>query len=144
NNYFNANPTGWVVVPILSQPGIARVDDSNAGVRLTWQLSPRNKLSAFYDWSDHFQPTHGYNSVPAPSPEAEGYAPIKPERFATLIWKSPISSRLLVEAGVGNFGDDYTDRPVNGSVPGIISATEQTTGVAFRSRSGIGGYGQNI
>ena len=75
--------------------------------RLTWQVSPRNKLSAYFDEIDKFR----------------GHAMFAGDDYATasVVWNSPayhtsavkwtstVSSRLLLEAGYSNNTEDYTN-----------------------------------
>ena len=76
-------------------------------MRLTWQISPRNKLSAYFDEIDKYR---GHDMQSADDPET-----------AALQWFSPayhtdqvevdvtVSSRLLLEAGWSSNLEYYTN-----------------------------------
>ena len=83
-----------------------------AAIRLTWQASPRNKFSAFTDWQPHTYYNRNYGSLT--SLEATTYSPAEPNQFTTAGWKSPVSNRLLLEAGASYYDTIYyaAARPV--------------------------------
>lgn len=140
NTSFNANagnPNAWTYVadPSQGQPTSGNYFRSS-NARLTWQANARNKFSAFYD--DQTRCTcprlESYApGLPVPSPEAGvknfGW-PMN--RFVTLAWSSPITSRLLLEAGVANHAETnhfayMTDLDLN-----MIGVLEQSTNFAYR------------
>jgi hypothetical protein len=52
NQYYNMNagdPTKWNYVPDLSQPGFSDRTWENISGRVTWQVTPRNKVGGFWD-----------------------------------------------------------------------------------------------
>ena len=68
-------------------------------------------------------------------PEATTYTPVLPTNFIQLGWKSPISSRLLLEAGfvhqTGKLNPRHQFDPPQD--PSTIAATESTTGFQIRA-----------
>jgi Carboxypeptidase regulatory-like domain/TonB-dependent Receptor Plug Domain len=66
-------------------------------LRLTWQVSPRNKLSAYFDEIDKYR-GHGMNAGDDPRTASQVWtSPLYND--AVLKWTSPATNRLLFEAG---------------------------------------------
>jgi hypothetical protein len=108
NIWENANvgdPTKWLYVPNLSKPAYADKTGENASIRITWQVSPRNKVSGFWDEQANCRKctglTTGITDPPRVAPEARGVAQTLPLRVPQLAWSSPRTSRLLLDAGFG-------------------------------------------
>ena len=76
----------------------------NASGRLTWQVTPRNKVSVFWDEQALCRTctgaTSGLSEPRAVSPEAVGVLG-RPLRVTQATWSSPVTNRLLVDAGYG-------------------------------------------
>jgi hypothetical protein len=109
NVFYNQNagdPNAWTYVPDLSRPAFYDRTWENYTPRITWQATNRNKFS--FAWDE--QPvcrkctgTASFSGSPAPgvSPEADGRGEFSPQRVQTARWTSPLTSRLLLEAGMG-------------------------------------------
>ncbi len=124
----------------------------NASARLTWQATPRLKLGAYWDEQaicarcTGANPQNGFPS-PTTSPEALGHGEIgPPSRTQQLTIASPVTSRLLFEAGWGTVLQRYGGQP--GDSPDTVNltaVTEQCTagcasngnipGLIYRSQS---------
>ena len=85
---------------------------------MTWQASPRNKIT--FSWDE--QPvcrtctgTASFAGSPSSTtaPEADGHGEYTPQRVHTVRWTSPVTSRLLLEAGLGNTYYQWGDRELN-------------------------------
>ena len=135
--YYNLTPTGWVYTPDLARPAYVEVTDGSYSTRLTWQMTQRNKLNLYYDLQPHVVTHRNFDSLTAP--EATNYTPYQPNYFTQAVWKSPVTSRLLLEAGVGGTSIDYNARMQTGQDPGVIvapgtvTAVESSTGMRFRA-----------
>ena len=71
---------------------------------LTWQISPRNKANFFY----HLGQRHLDNdSSLSQTPEASSYLYSAPDYVAQGQWTSPLTSRLLLEGGMGFFNETW-------------------------------------
>ena len=119
NVFANLNagdPNAWTYVPDPARRSYSDRTFENASLRLTWQVSPRNKLGAFWDAQALCRRCTGATSGLAEpqriSPEAVGVLG-RPLHVAQVTWTSPVSPRLLVDAGftgtyfgVGNFERD--------------------------------------
>jgi hypothetical protein len=86
------------------------IDDQqikSAVVRLTWQMTPRNKISAYFDEIDKYR-GHGFttgNITDANTASQVWTSPLYND--AVLKWTSTVSSQLLVEAGFSMNYEQY-------------------------------------
>lgn len=142
--FYNANagnPNAFLYVPDPSQ---GQATNSNyfhsINGRLTWQANPKNKISAFYDdqtrcncpWLQSFQPGQ---AVPSPEAGAKDFGwPM--DRFATISWTSPLTSRLFLEFGLANHGETWHFAYTTDVDPRMIGVLEQSTGMAYRTFAG--------
>jgi hypothetical protein len=108
NQFYNANAgdaTKWLYAPILDEPGYSDRTWENLSARVTWQATPRNKISGFWDeqWVCRKCEgnTIGITTPPVVSPEANGRGQTLPLRVPQVTWTSPVTSRLLLDAGFG-------------------------------------------
>ena len=86
--------------------------------RITWQASQKNKFT--FSWDE--QPvcrtcsgTASFSGSPSPTtaPEADGHGEFSPQRVQTARWTIPVTSRLLLEAGLGNTYYQWGDRELD-------------------------------
>jgi hypothetical protein len=147
NVFANVNagdPAAWTYVPDAGQRSYSDRTFENASLRLTWQVSPRHKIAAFWDAQALCRrctgATPGLSEPQRISPEAVGVLG-RPLHVAQVTWTSPVSSRLLLDAGftgtyfgVGNFERDpnptrglvrMTEQcasgcAANGGIPGLV------------------------
>jgi len=97
--YRNATPLAYSYTPDLNNQADALVVDGSANIRLTWQATEKNKISFFWDEQPHCTCNYpGFDATA--SPEATGHGRWNPNGFRQITWKSPLSSRLLLDAGV--------------------------------------------
>ena len=109
NQYYNLNagdPTKWLYARDESQPGFSDRTWENISGRVTWQITPRNKLGAFWDEQSVCRKCEGTttglaSSAQIVSPEADGVGATKPLRVPQVTWSSPVTNRLLLDAGFG-------------------------------------------
>ncbi|MGQ0735207.1 MAG: TonB-dependent receptor [Acidobacteriota bacterium] len=118
--------------------GSQGIDDQfikQALVRLTWQMSPRNKLSAYWDEIDKYR---GHDMQSLDDPETAALRWFSPAYHTTQIkWTSTVSSRLLLEAGWSSNLEYYT----NSYQPGVEAprGTAEWFAGASRVDLGLGG-----
>jgi hypothetical protein len=141
--YYDKSTIAHVYEADLSRPAYEADSDGNQSLRLTWQASPRNKITVHPQVNqqkrDHFYGQGTANRTR--SPEAVIYYKTNPNYFGTIGWTSPVSSRLLVEGGaaVGNKNWHYFLQPeVTSATPAFL---ERSTG--FRWGSLAEGMGHN-
>jgi hypothetical protein len=144
------NPNKWTYVADPNRPAAVAASFRTTSVRLTTQATPRNKISVFWDeqmpcegaaWpgstvsacrrSGDGEVIAGGTAAPTPAasatfaPETAAYRDYG-TRFRQASWQSPATSRLLFEAGVGNYASRYLGKPMPGT-PALdfIQVTEQ-------------------
>jgi hypothetical protein len=109
--FFNRNagdPTKWVVDFDTSRPAYNDNIDRNGIARLTWQISPRNKLSASHSEQYSRRNSEGGGQATR-TPEAVGLTLYTPGHVQTASWASPFTNRLLFEAGWGDYLARYAN-----------------------------------
>lgn len=144
NLYVPADPLAWMYVPDLSRPAVVRNEDQNYNLRLTWQASRKNKINAYYELQPHWNHQNGTaaanpnNNV---SIEAAPYTPHNPNYLAQLTWKSPVSSKIYLEAGANMRHNSVEGRRginpvvVSKDTIGVIDRGGLVPGLAFRASS---------
>ena len=149
--YYNLNagdPAKWLYAPDASRRAYSDRLFENASARVTWQMTRRNKVSAFWDEQTLCRTCTGATPAgvdpPRVSPEAVGVFG-RPLRVAQATWSAPLSNRLLVEAGFGStyFGFGNFERNPN-PTRDLIRVVEQCAsgcaangnipGLAYRSQ----------
>jgi len=139
--FWNATQGTPFYTPDLSRPGTQQEDLRSNAVRLTWQLSPKHKINAFVDVQDNKMPRHR-RSTGFSAPEAlPGWSFPEPAGLYQATWTSPVTSKLLLEAGGSFMLQPWCLSPQDGVTPDHISITEATTGLTYNSASGVGPYG---
>ena len=121
NVFYNLNagdPSKWLYAPDMSRREYSDRTFENASVRVTWQATPRNKVSGFWDAQSLCRTctgaTPGLSEPPRVSPEAVGILG-RPLHVAQATWSSPLTKQLLLEAGFGStyFGVGNFEREPN-------------------------------
>jgi hypothetical protein len=146
--YYNenaANPNAWLYVPNLSDPEYSDRTWENVSGRATWQATPRNKIGFYWDEQVVCRlctgATVGITDPTRAAPEALSAGVTKPLRVTGSTWTSPVTNRLLLEAGFGStyYGWGDLERnpnptanliqvaeqcaagcPANGNIPGLV------------------------
>src|SRR5207244_8050742 len=109
---------------------------TNAG-RITWQASARNKLRFFADWQN--APTPGSaNQFAAPEASTSAWK-FYPQALFQATWSSPVTKKLLLEAGFGTSINHWTrclpssQGDTCGPVPTAISVQDLTNNFQYNS-----------
>jgi hypothetical protein len=111
NMFYNRNagdPTKWTYEPD-SKRAFNDGTWKNAALRLTVQASRLNNINLFWDEQTAFLDHRG-GGTPTTSPEAAGTTDSAPLRARQATWRSPVTSRILLEGGVGNNGGRWGGR----------------------------------
>lgn len=143
------DPTKWTYEPDLTRQGRADPHRKIASLRLTTQLTPKNKLMVFWDeqpqcggagWNDDDHcnsnkdgwiyggsQTNGFFGAGPNSPETGDYASTH-QSVRQAKYTGTVTSKLLLEAGFGTYISQwgYTERPGNPTA-NLIRVQEQTT-----------------
>ncbi|OLC49241.1 MAG: hypothetical protein AUH43_07910 [Acidobacteria bacterium 13_1_40CM_65_14] len=139
--YYEINPLDFRYEPDLSHPGADSQPNISDDIRLTWQMTPKNKLSAYYNFAP--RQTNLWNLSRTTQADAAQLQRVNPNHFETVTFRSTLSNRMLFEAGMGNLTEDWTREPNPESTTSLMyPVTEQTTGVNFRAYNG--NYSHNI
>jgi hypothetical protein len=151
--FANANagdPTKWTYVADRSRPAVVAASYRMMALRLTSQITPRNKIALFWDeqkpceggaapsFSGSACRTSGSDLVyagstaaPTPSasatlaPETAAYRDFGNRHYQTR-WTAPLTNRLLVEAGYGSYRSRWGGKEIPGlNTQGLIRVVEQ-------------------
>jgi hypothetical protein len=122
------NPNAWTVDFDRSRQAFTNNVQRQATIRLTWQATPRNKFNAH--WAEQYN-DQNYNKAggtATTTPEATTRTYYIPSRQPHASWSSPISGRLLAEAGWGMYQARYRFAPRNDGThnPLMIQVLEQS------------------
>ena len=141
NIYYNLNagdPTKFGYLPADGlngrplQTAYSDRTNNNGSMRVTWQVTPRNKISGFWDEQANCPKctglTTGITDPARVSPEARGTAQTNPLRVPQVTWSSPVTSKLLLDAGFGGvyYGWGNFERNPN-PTHDLINMVEQCT-----------------
>jgi hypothetical protein len=125
------NPNVWVFEPDLNRPAENPSVWKGAQLRLTWQASAKNKIGlSWNDDSVDYSPI-GVSLVVAPEAAERRIYPV--QRQTQVDWSSPFSNRILLEAGFNRYKAASNLLPLSGLSSSMIPATEQSSGLRFRS-----------
>jgi len=111
------NPQAWAVDFDRSRQAFNNNLERQGTIRLTWQATPRNKFN--FHWSEQYNDADygdGGGGLFGPfqrTPEASSRVLYIPSRQPHATWQSPISHRLLAEAGWGMYEARYRFGPRN-------------------------------
>ena len=147
--FYNRNAmdlSSWIYDPDSTRPAFADASQPSRSVRLTWQVTPKNKISGFYDSQNRCQcPNPAATIAPeATSPGVAGNLLYSPLDMLSFGWTAPLTSRLLVEARSGTRREFYTFDPADHPFVNLINVTEQgglIPGLSYRG-GGIGAANQ--
>ena len=138
------NPNAWTVDFDRSQQAFSETLDRILSARVTWQATPRNKINV--SWQEQiYQRNFKGGGTATTTIEATNRDWFEPSRLQGVTWSSPLSSRLLAEAGWGTYMSRYrnpaprTDGTHN---PRMIRAQEQAgeiPNLTSRMPAGVGG-----
>jgi hypothetical protein len=130
-NAGNPNPAFWFYDPDLSRPVLNDQKWLDESLRLTFQATPRNKFTVFWNEQQQKRGQKGGGS-PTTSPEASEGTKVPAVRVYQAVWTAPVSSRLLFEAAFSGLGALYSrDKPGNNRDIPLIQ--EQTGPITFGS-----------
>jgi hypothetical protein len=127
----DGTPTGFnncLRAPTSCKQGVDDQQIRSALVRLTWQVSPRNKLAGYFDEIDKFR---GHAMFAGDDYDTASVVWNSPAyHTAALKWTSTVSNKLLIEGGYSNNTEDYT----NETQPGVNLARGTAAWYANASR----------
>ena len=134
NYYFNGAPTPLLYVPDLSRPGYAQERNKSNNLRLTWQVSKKNKVSITGNVQNNCNCPN--NETQNLSPEAVMNTRRKPSHLLQATWNSTVSNKLLLEGGAAWLNFQYKYELDNGAKPESISILDNGLGIRYGAPAG--------
>ncbi|MEQ1758943.1 MAG: carboxypeptidase regulatory-like domain-containing protein [Vicinamibacterales bacterium] len=148
NNLNAFKPTEFLYVPDTTSPGVMKGYQANNSVRVTYQVSPRNKVAVTYKADRWCNCPDNISGTVSPEAGRDRRFPrLRQEHFE---WTSPITSKFLVEAvGLhlferwGNMnlrledgGGSLTDPAQAAVLSQMIPVVEQSNNLNYRQQNG--------
>ena len=142
--YANANfdnPAKWNYVKDPNVKARSAADKMIESIRLTSQLTPRNKVGVYWEYQANCVGSALVNGGSAcrdrgpdwialgtatTSPESSNMWPER-EKITQTTWSSPLTSRLLFEAGFSSFSSKWGGYIPPGAATNLVAVTEQST-----------------
>jgi len=109
--YFNKTQDTLFYAPDTSRPGTFERYVRDAGLRLTWQATSKQKIAVTGNLQDYRW--QNYTLSPTVAPEAAWDFRVRPNQNFMGTWSYPVTSRILFEAG----GSFRVDRQTSGPQP---------------------------
>jgi hypothetical protein len=132
-NYFNATQGSMFYTRDLERPAYRNQWYESRALRVTWQLSERNKFTAFADHGDQCI-CRALGAI-GDAPEAGSNFRFKPVGLYQVTWSSPLTNRLLLDAGTSLAVFNFPNFTSAGVTPGVISILEQSTNMRYNDRA---------
>lgn len=152
DSYYDKNPAPYIYEPDLSRPAHDNGKNPNESVRLTWQVTQKDKIQGWFTNQNKYRPIYGVNA--SITPDAAGSQRTRYGQPMTLRWTRTQTNKLLIEGGAAMarvwFDNGYQsvvttsyDREVIQAVK-IYRITDQATGKSFGASGGYGGVISNM
>lgn len=155
NNYFNKSTNPYVYVPDLTRQAYADFFYRDNGVRLTWQVAPKHKITQLIAFQLGCMCWQAFTGGVFSAPEATLDSINGPSEFSSTTWTYVASNKLLIEAGASLL-DTFIEVPGIGGYaltknvftaggtavyagPNTFSITELSTGYLWGGRTGSPG-----
>ena len=138
------NPNAWTVDFDKSQQAFSETLDRIGTGRVTWQITPRNKINVSWQEQKYQRNWKGGGGATT-TIEATNRDWFEPSRLQGVTWSSPVTSRILLEAGWGTYESRYRNPAprIDGTHnPRMIRAQEQAGEIPnlnYRMPAGVGG-----
>ena len=131
DSFYDSDPRYYAYAPNRSNQGVDDTWNKSNAVRLTWQATPRNKFTAYGDAQDrltgHWFIGQG-GIFGLTTPEASWIQTTPVGHLIQTKYTSTVSSRLLVEAGMSIYDQEYTRLPQDGIALSTLSVRDNVTG----------------
>ena len=133
SSYLNKDPSAWLFVPDLTQQAVDDQFARDASGRLTFQATQRNKVTFYYSYNMacHCHFLIGPALAGSPSTSDGSVFLTIPNFIHQATWSSPVTNRLLIEAGASYVLEDQNFDPRPESVAGRI--TDSGFNIAYRA-----------
>ncbi len=127
--FYNKTEGTPFYTPDLNRPAERWESYEDYAVRITWQVTPKNKIASYLD----AQPRCDCRRPGNFAPEAQTVYDFWPQGVYQATWTAPATSRLLFEAGYSFAQSTYSNPPPEGKVlgPNDITITDQSIGLIY-------------
>ncbi len=115
----------------LDHPGYRKDYLWSESVRLTWQASARNKVTAFADVQHNV--VWGSSNQITSAPEANVGWDFTPQGLYQISWSSPVTRKLLLESGASFAISQWPQFPMFGARFDTISILDASKGFAYNA-----------
>ena len=140
-SFYNQTPHTMFYTPDPDKRGFSDYYQRDNSIRVTWQLSARNKVAIYNGFQRNCQCNY-YLEQGTVTPEASVDYPYYPMNLTQVTWNSPRTNRLLFEAGYSTLYNKTDPRPGwEGVKPTDISITELSTNLMYNAYASAGGLG---
>ena len=107
DSFYDADPSPFRYVADTSQPGVDDGHIRSFAVRATAQVGQKNKFSYYHDEQDKVR---GHWGIAGNIPPESSAIQATPTSFVSVSkWTRPQTSRLLLEAGLGVYNQEYQE-----------------------------------
>lgn len=138
-------PNGLAYTPDLSRPALSTSTKGSENLRLTWMATPKNKIGLYYEYQQNWENySYGQGSLGGggtTSPESISKYYVEPNYWVQAHWSSPVTSRLLLEAGTTFANNNWVMTPQAGNPKELPAVRELRTTTVWRNLPGT--VGQN-
>ena len=126
--FYNAAQDSWAYVPDLNRPMVLEQNGWGSATRLTWQVSPRNKI-ALYGEYNHQCFCH-FTAGPVVMPEATWLGTF-PTKNANGTLTSTLTNRLLLQAGASVYHMDPYHIAARGNGRSVVDNGGPYAGIRY-------------
>jgi len=140
--FANKSTNPFAYVPDQTRPAIDRQKDGGRSIRITSQITPKNKVS-FYYWDTQGPNDAWYSAGGAArmtTPEAISRRVLDPYYAEQLKWSAPLTNHVLLEAGATFVNGDFQVYTQPGVAIEAPSITELSTGFVWGNFSNTFGH----
>jgi hypothetical protein len=130
DTFWNKNPPGLLYEPDLARQAHFQSIYPANNLRLTWQASPKHKLTVYYDRQSRC--TCFENIGRGIQPEASNHRVTPIGYLAQVKWTAPITNKLLLQAG-STLYNYYLDAQKQPGVTDFPSTLDSATGRRYNS-----------
>jgi Carboxypeptidase regulatory-like domain/TonB-dependent Receptor Plug Domain len=136
--YYNATQGTPFYTADLSRTSVVDEKNRSHTLRLTWQASRRNKFNFSVDVENNCDCHVGLTSSTSPEAAIRWFF-ANPNYLTQASWNHPVSSKLLIEAGVTTLIFNFPTVPQEGVKPSDVSISDSLLGIRYNSLA-IGTY----
>jgi hypothetical protein len=105
--YFDSDPSPFRYVPDFNRPGIDDGHIVSNAIRLSWAMTGKDKVSVYHDNQRKYRNHWGISALIPPEATA---VQVTPTSYVNVTkWTRTHTNRLLFEAGVGIYNQEYTE-----------------------------------